>query len=376
MIITILIFIAILGLLVFVHELGHFLVAKKSGMAVHEFGFGFPPRVVGIQKIDGKWKLFFGKSKEEGINKDTENTIYSINLIPLGGFVRIMGENNEHAEDGRSFINKPFWSRFFTLVAGVVMNWFLAGLLFSIILMVGFKVSGTAPLSVPAGAAISEPRVTIARVLQGSPAEKAGLKRNDVLLSLDGRTFENASEARKYLLENKGRTFDFEIERGSEDRHFQVESLQDPGENQGPTGISIDDLKDVRVSPVYALVGGYTQTFVFTKEIFSGLGKLFVSKQALNDVGGPVKIGQLVGEVRHYGILPLTEFTAFLSLNLAVLNILPFPALDGGRILFLIIEKVRGKKNNQKVEQFFNAAGFALLLVLMVVVTIKDLVTG
>ncbi len=374
MITTIIIFIAILGLLVFVHELGHFLVAKKSGMAVHEFGFGFPPRVVGLKKINGKWKLFFGKNSEA--ENGDENTIYSINLIPLGGFVRIMGENNEHAEDPRSFINKPFWPRFLTLFAGVAMNWFLAGILFSIILMAGFKVPADAPLNLPKGSKVSEARITIARVLENSPAAKAGLQRNDVVLSVDDKTYKTAAEVREYLISNKGNTFSFKVLRGGAEKNISVESLKNPGENQGPTGISIDDLKDVKVSPLGAVWGGFAQTFAFTAEIFKGLGQLFTSKEALNQVGGPVKIGQLVGEVRHYGILPLTEFTAFLSLNLAVLNVLPFPALDGGRILFLFIEKIRGKKNNQTVEQWANAAGFILLLFLMLIVTLKDLIKG
>src|SRR5205085_3178665 len=128
MLLTILIFIIILGILVFVHEFGHFFVAKKSGMKVDEFGFGFPPRIFGLQKISGKWTILWGHKPP----LDSEKTIYSINWIPFGGFVKIVGENNEQENDPRSFVNKGFWPRFLTLIAGVSMNWLLAAVLFTL----------------------------------------------------------------------------------------------------------------------------------------------------------------------------------------------------------------------------------------------------
>src|SRR5262245_46692622 len=134
MLTTIIIFIIILGLLVFVHELGHFIVAKKSGMVVEEFGFGFPPRLIGIQKIENRWRVVWGKKSEV---ENPQNTVYSINAIPLGGFVRILGENNAHPDHPGSFINKGFWPRFFTLVAGVLMNVVLAWVLISAGFMIG-----------------------------------------------------------------------------------------------------------------------------------------------------------------------------------------------------------------------------------------------
>jgi regulator of sigma E protease len=175
MFITILIFLAVLSLLVFVHELGHFIVAKKSGMKVHEFGFGFPPRAFGLQKVNGKWKFVRG-------NKDTEtdDTVYSINWIPLGGFVKIMGEDNDDANDERSFINKPFWRRFLTLAAGVIMNFLLAGVLLAIGFAVGLPIAIEDASQIPAGASFTERRVAIIDVAKDSPAERAGILASDI----------------------------------------------------------------------------------------------------------------------------------------------------------------------------------------------------
>src|SRR6185503_3619266 len=146
--VTIIIFIVILGILVFVHELGHFIVAKRSGMKVDEFGFGFPPRVFGIQKVDGKWRVVAGKAA----NLDPNKTVYSINAIPLGGFVKIVGENNESAEDPQSFINKPFGRRLLTLLAGVLMNVLLAGVVSSIALGPRSPAAADSTTALPKGA--------------------------------------------------------------------------------------------------------------------------------------------------------------------------------------------------------------------------------
>jgi len=379
MIITIIVFIVILGLLVFVHEFGHFYAAKKSGMRVLEFGFGFPPRLIGLQKVDGKWKVIFGHPKsssnqtvEQAGQAPSDSTIYSINAIPLGGFVKIWGENNEHEEDPRSFINRPFWARFATLIAGVTMNWLLGAVLFSLILIVGFKVPTDAKITLPKAAIVSESQIIIDQVLKGTPAAGAGLKAGDVILSVDSTAFENVDKIREYLLENKGKVFSFRIERGSEVKAVEVSSIANPTENQGPTGIVIGDFKKVRVPFFAGVKAGFVNTAKLTGEIFVGLGKLFYSKDALSQVGGPVKIGQLVGEARHYGFLALAEFTAFISVNLAIFNLLPIPALDGGRLLFLIIEKIRGKKNNRSIEQKAIAWSMAVLLILIFLVTIKD----
>jgi regulator of sigma E protease len=373
MIITILIFIIILAVLVFVHEFGHFIVAKKSGMKVDEFGFGFPPRLGGIQKVNGKWKFVWGMKAP----LDPEQTVFSINAIPLGGFVKIVGENNEHEDDPRSFINRSFGARFLTLVAGVLMNVLLAWVLVSVGYISGLPTAVSSANDLPHRAVLKDSQVAIIDLIPDEPAEKAGLKPGDVILQLDHKiTVEKFTidDIQQYIKSNAGKTIIFTIKRINKNLDISVPSLANPGPNQGPTGIEMANLGKLSFPWYWAPVEGARAVYSQTLNIVSGLYQLFTSRAGLNAVGGPVKIAQLTGQVADLGFVYIIQFAAFLSLNLAVLNILPFPALDGGRVLFLIIEKIRGKRNNQKLEQYVNTAGFVFLLLLMVVVTIKDIV--
>lgn len=373
--VTVLIFIIILGLLVLVHEFGHFYVAKKSGMVVHEFGFGFPPRLVGIKKVNNTWKVVWGHQKslsDQEINHKDESTLYSINLIPLGGFVRIMGENNEYEDNPKSFINKGFWPRFFTLVAGVAMNVVLAWALFSAGFIAGLPVAIDGLEQIPKNATFSDPKVAIIEVVKDLPAEKAGVKPGDIILSINSNTMNSTDEVREYVKSQAGNELLFNIVRGKETLEIKVNSTKDPKPGEGPTGIALASLGKMTFPWYLAPYEGIKTTFYQLSAIVTGLYDLFTSKIGLSSLGGPVKIAQITGQVAELGFSHLMQFAAFLSLNLAVLNILPFPALDGGRVLFLVIEKIRGKRNNQKLEQFVNTAGFAFLLLLMLLVTIKD----
>jgi regulator of sigma E protease len=366
---TIIIFIVILGLLVFVHEFGHFIVARRTGMKVDEFGFGFPPRAVGIQKINGKLKWVWGHKDP----LDKEKTVYSINLIPLGGFVKIRGENNEHEEDPRSFINRPFWARFWTLVAGVTMNVILAWILISVGYMVGLPVAIDDPNQIPAGASFKDSKIAIIEVVKDLPADKAGLTPSDVVLKIDGREFSSIDEFRGYIRENAGQKFTFEIQRGKEIKNVEVQSEANPRPGEGPTGIALANLGLLKFPAHTALWQGLQTTGMQISNIATGFYSLITSRIGLDSLGGPVQIAKLTGQVADLGFIYLLQFTSFLSLNLAFLNILPFPALDGGRVVFLIIEKIRGKRNNQKLEQIVNTFGFVFLLMLMALVTIKDI---
>ena len=370
MFLTIAIFVIILAILIFVHEFGHFIVAKKSGMQVDEFGFGFPPRIAGIQKLGGKWKWVWGHKDP----LDNEKTVYSINWIPLGGFVKIRGENNEFENDPRSFINRPFWGRFFTLTAGVCMNVLLACLIFIVGYMVGLPVAVDSVNDIPAHAIFSQPQMGILDVQAGLPAAKAGIQPNDVIVSVDGQSFSAISDLQAFVDSHKGQALNFVILRGNKDLTFNVASLANPGPNQGPTGIELALVGRLKYSPGFAIIQGVNTTWMELSGIVGGLYQLFTGQLGFSSLGGPVKIAKLTGQVAGMGFIFLLQFMAFLSLNLAVLNVLPFPALDGGRILFLLIEKVRGKRNNQKVEQYFNTAGFVFLILLMVAVTIKDII--
>ncbi len=402
----------VLGVLVLAHEFGHFFVAKKSGMAVEEFGFGFPPRLLGIQFFkdkpikkagfseavatrtedvipaqggtktqestgvateaygtsEKKWHFILG-SKEP---LDKERTVYSINWIPFGGFVKIRGENNEHAEDPKSFINRPFWGRFFTLVAGVAMNFLLAWVLLSVCLTLGLPAGIDNPKQISRYAEMKNLQIGVDGLVKDYPAEKAGVKAGDVIVSIDNKNFANADELRMYVRANPGKKFQVQIQRLNQNLQIEIESLKNPPADQGPTGMSLTSFGKLTVPWYVAPWVGLKAAAIQTANIFSGLYSLITGKIGLNNVGGPVKIAQLTGEVGRMGAVYLMQFTATLSLNLAILNILPFPALDGGRVFLLLVEKARGKRNNQKLEQWINTVGFVFLILLMILVTIKD----
>lgn len=376
MIWTIFIFIIVLGVLVLVHEFGHFFAAKKSGMKVQEFGFGFPPRLIGIQKVDGKWKIVWGhkslQNVESGTQTEVADTIYSINAIPFGGFVKILGENNEHENDPRSFVNRPFWGRLITLVAGVAMNFILAWVLISIGLGVGLPASLENPKEFSEYARIRDVKIHIEEVVKDFPAEKAGIVSGDIVEKIDNTVFKNADEARNYVKSNSGKTFIFQIDRSGIKKDVAVESLANPKEGEGTVGVMFSSFGMLYVPWYIAPVAGVKATLIQTGGMLSGFYQLVSGKVSLNNVGGPVKIAELTGKASQMGFVFLMQLTAVLSLNLAILNILPFPALDGGRVLMLIIEKVRRKKNNQKIEQWINTVGFLFLIGLMILVTIKD----
>lgn len=369
MLLTILIFVIVLGLLVFVHEAGHFLVAKRSGMEVHEFGFGFPPRLFGFQKVDGKWRAVGRRQKTE-----STNTIYSINWIPLGGFVKILGENNDEENNPKSFVNRNFWPRLFTLAAGVLMNVVLAWILLSLGFAAGLPVA-TDGESLPKGATLTEQRVAIVDLVPDSPATKAGLQPGDTILKLNGQELGSLDEVRKFIYDHKGQKIVFDVKRLDNFVTAEVQSEANPPSNSGPTGVGLATVGELRLPWYRAFWQGAVTTFTQLKAIVVGLVGLFSSGQGFQNIGGPVKIAQLTGQVARIGFIPLLQFVAFLSLNLALLNSLPIPALDGGRMLFLVIEKIRGKRNNPQWEQTANAVGFVLLLLLMVVVTARDVIS-
>lgn len=356
-----------MSILVFVHELGHFIMAKRSGMGVHEFGFGFPPRVVGIQKQNGKWRVVWGRKQLA-----TEETVYSINAIPLGGFVRIMGEDNDVANDPRSFTNKSFGRRFLTLAAGVLMNVLAAWVIFSIGFMIGLPIAINGVEDIPEGGQFTEQQILIGAIKPDSPAQTAGLQEGDIIKSVDGQVITSISGLQEYIGTRQGNTINFQIQRLNEEMDIpvQVSTTRDPA--QGLVGIGLGLYGKLSFNPISAVWQGGQTTITQLQAIVVGLYDVFTTKEGVKSIGGPVKIAQLTGQVADLGWLPLLQFTAFLSLNLAILNSLPFPALDGGRMLFLIIEKIRGKANNQSVEQYANAIGFMLLLLLMAVITVRD----
>lgn len=372
MIVTILIFVLVLGLLIFVHELGHFLTARRNGIKAEEFGFGFPPRIFGFVFDDFTKKFRWVKGDEEVVSP---HTVYSLNWIPLGGFVRIKGEDRESttANDPDSFVHKSAWVRFKVLVAGVVMNFFLAWVLLSIVLMIGF------PQQVDPAKRSQYPvtQVQILQVQEGTPAKDMGLIAGDVLLKLDAIPVKNLAVVTEYIATHRGQSIAVTVQRGKETLVFQGTPRVETPEGEGALGISFSETAVVRYGWFESLWKGAQETVAKTTEIFVALGRMiasvFTGEKVAMDIAGPVGIVYLTKQMSELGIAYLLYFAAILSINLGIINALPIPALDGGRILFVLIEKIKGSPVSSKVEGYIHQIGFLLLLFLMAWVTLSDI---
>jgi len=368
---AILVFILILGLLVFVHEAGHFVVAKRAGMNVEEFGFGFPPRIIGVQKVSGRWRVVTRHSSLV----TRHSTIYSLNWVPLGGFVRITGENGADTDDPKNFAAKPRWQRALVDVAGVAMNLVLAIAIFSGIYAVG------APQvleGLPPGAVVRDRQASIMGVLTGSPAATAGVQPGDVIASVDGRTFTDVTDVQRYIRERGEEEIEIAIDRKGVARTFRVRPGPLPGVEYPGIGVQLVPTGTVRFPPHVAVWYGIRTTGVVIVDILRALGNLvhgLATQRAVTvDIAGPVGIAVLTGQVVQLGFIHLLQFTAVLSANLALLNVLPFPALDGGRLFLLVVEVIRRRSLTRRVENLIHTIGFGILLLLVVAVTYRDIV--
>ncbi|HVX90444.1 MAG TPA: M50 family metallopeptidase [Candidatus Paceibacterota bacterium] len=358
----VLILIIVLVLLVLVHELGHFIAAKATGMRVDEFGIGYPPRAL----------TMFKKGE----------TTYTLNWLPFGGFVKIYGEDGEaHATDGRAFSDKNRFSQAIVLVAGIAMN-----LLFALILISASLAIGT-PRALDASevASARDASLVISDVVPGSPAAAAGLvvgdevkqviKGDQTFTALDPAAFTPfvASDA-----EGTPITFDL-VRDGSETLISAVPKAgvipEDP--TRPALGVALAVVGTVPVSPARAIVLGAEYTWAIVAETATGLAhflaSFFTFSADLSQVSGPVGIAGAVGTAANAGFGALVSLTAVISVNLALINLIPVPALDGGRLLFVIIEAITRRKIKPNVANAVNSIGFALLIILMVVVTGHDI---
>jgi len=371
MLLTIIIFILVLGLLVLVHEAGHFFAARRFGVRADEFGFGFPPRMFGFyKKTNGKWKLVWGDKTVDP--KDVPGTVYSLNWIPLGGFVKIKGENGETKEQD-SFASKPAWQRAIMLSAGVIMNIILAWLIITIGLMLGLP---QVLDNLPKDAKITGHQIQIVDVLPESPAFKADFKVGDFIEDINDQKFNTYTEVQDFVDKNNGQALTYTIKRGQAMLDKQVTPTTMKETNRGGIGIGIAEIGLVRYPFFTAIAKGFTTTFgllwMIIVGLFSLLVRMFTGHNVSAEVSGPVGIATLTGQMVDMGWVYLMQFVALLSLNLAVINILPIPALDGGRLVFLLIEKVRGKPVKQTTEAMIHNIFFILLLALIIFVTYKD----
>ena len=388
--------IPVFGLLVFVHELGHFLTAKWAGIRVEEFGLGFPPNVVSIRKRErGGWEvMWFGRSREIDTSS-TQNpfsgtsggrsgesavvphhTIYSLNLLPIGGFVRMPGENGDATDDEgnydpQSFAAKSAGKRIAVLCAGVVMNFLLGIVLFTIAYSVGQPVATNDPV--------------IGTVQSGSPAQAAGLRPADRVLSVNGQAVKSFSQMHDVVDKamkadtRHGATLPVTLvvlhSNSSVPVTIVVNARTHPAPDSGAMGVS--GRVNLVKSPIWeAPIKGIQQTFDFIRTYLGLIGQMIIGA-IQPQFSGPVGIARVTGDVAqtvpYYGWWPILSLTAILSLNLAIFNILPFPALDGGRVFLILVEILRGgKRLKPEREGLINFVGLAVLLLLMVVVTVSD----
>jgi len=389
MLLTIFVFIIILGLLIFVHEFGHFITAKRMGVGVEEFGFGYPPRIIGIQRAirketeeeknkvarKGKWRLVIGKKQPGKLNGLKDSTIYSLNWIPIGGFVKIKGEQGDVKEEKDSFGHKKIWQRVFILSSGVVMNIILAFLLISIGFTLGLP--SVIDEATPSYAKISEQKIQILEVSKDSPAEKVGLKLGDIIISADGQLINSIKDFQNYTGDKIEKTISLKIKRGDEkiEKSIVPEDLNKNG--KGIIGVWLARTGLISFPIPQAIWMGVKTTISVTWQIlvafYEIIKNLILSQKVSADIAGPVGIAVITGQVAKMGFIYLLQFTALLSINLAIINFLPFPALDGGRVMFLIIEKLRGRAVDQKIESLVHNLGFILLIILIIMVTFRDI---
>ncbi len=369
---TILIFIVLLGLLVFVHELGHFVAARRNGIKVDEFGFGFPPRLIGVVKNveTGRYKIIWG-SKDGGVKE----TIYSFNWLPLGGFVRIKGEDGQN-DDLDSFARKSAWVRVKVLGAGVVMNMLFAWFLITTVFTLGLP----QPIDSSQRAAYSDVKIQILEVKKGTPAEAMGLQLGDEILTIAGAPITTLEQVSGIITDHRGQMLEMRINRLGKEMVLSGMPRTEYPANEGSLGISFSETATVSYPWYESIYQGAVATYNITLAILGAFGSMLAGlfgagTGAPVDVTGPVGIVYLTKQMSDLGIAYLLQFAALLSINLAIINILPIPALDGGRILFILIEKLKGSPIRRKTEGMIHQIGFMLLLLLMVVITVRDFST-
>lgn len=353
--IAIVAFIVLVGTLVCIHELGHFFASRKSGVGVDEFGFGFPPRLLA-------WK---GKK-----------TLYSLNAIPLGGFVRIKGvagddsQAIQHASAHDSFTQKSFTKRFFILFSGIGMNIILTWVLLTSVYLMGF---GESVDGQPLTTNLARGHVQITGVMPDQPAAAAGVQTGDVLFSVNGTRVESVPEAQEYIRAAQG-TAQLEIETDGKIRTLTIEPIILEDTQLQGIGVGLG----MKYPAWTAVWIGLRESVKLIWLIFVGLGQLLVGIFSQGSVGegvvGPVGIAVISGQAVSLGVVYAIYFAALLSANLAIFNLLPLPALDGGRIVFLLIERIKGSPVNQKTESIVHAICFAMLLGLALLVTVRDVI--
>ena len=328
---TIIYAIIIFCILIFVHELGHFIVAKACGVKVNEFSIGMGP-------------AFFKRQKGE--------TLYALRILPIGGFCAMEGED-EDSEDERAFNNKPAWQRACVLAAGAFMNLLTAVVL---LIIIAFW-SG-------------QPTTTVDKVLEDSPAYAAGIEKGDKIVSIDGKDVNEWNDVIDIIGPSKDDTAEISVLRHGEEVKLTAKLVYDSEAGRKKVGISPTSEHNLGTS----IVTGVKNTGSMTVMMYDIIKKLITGEVSAKELSGPVGIVYAVNDSAKAGIIYVVYLSALLSLNLAIMNLLPFPALDGGRLLFLLIRKITGKRVTDEMEGRIHFIGIMLLMLLMVYVTWNDIV--
>lgn len=357
---TIIIFILILSFLVLIHELGHFLTAKKFGIKVEEFGMGYPPKALTL-------------------HKDKGGTEYTLNWLPFGGFVRMFGEDGSLASEGKgtqgkAFFDKPVWQRMIVIIAGVTINFAFGVVAFALI----FSISQIVPSYFWS--------VRVNGVSVNSPAFEAGLQSGDEIIaargSRGGRKTLTTSDLTSTLIRHEGELIKLSLKSG-EVKEVRVRTREEIPEGEGLIGIVISDREENQAKGLNASIlgakAGITEALLFSRTLLFSLKEMivdgFAQGSAPQEVAGPVGIVHMAQKegILTGGWMPRLYFAAILSINLAIINLIPFPALDGGRLIFLLYEGIRRKRINPKIEHYANFAGFMLLISMIVAVSARDI---
>ena len=340
---TIIYFILFLGIVVLIHEFGHFIFAKKAGIYVYEFSIGMGPQLFKFHRK----------------NDETE---YSIRLLPIGGYVQMAGEDMEEEESDipkeKQMTNKKWYQRFLTIIAGILFNFLLAIVIFFIVGLVNGVPTDT---------------TTVAEVTKDSAALEAGLQSGDVIEKINGKTILSSDHLMLLVQVNGKETMDVVVDRDGKEVALEIT----------PKKVEVDDqvtyqygfsLNNTVVHNFFVAVKyGFTKMFSLLHQMILIIGYLIIGKLSLSSLAGPVGIYTVVEQSAEAGLMSLVYLVGFLSLNVGFINLLPIPAFDGGRILFLIIEKIKGSRVNPKVENTIHAIGFIFLMILMVLITYNDI---
>lgn len=327
----------VFGLLVFVHELGHFVTAKITGMRVDEFAIGFGPKVVSYKHGE---------------------TLYSLRIIPLGGFNKIAGMDPDEEQDAGSFSTKSIPARMLVIVAGSTMNFLLPIFLFMTI----FLSSGIdTPLNAP----------IVGNVFADKPAAQAGLSLGDSIISVNDQEITSWREFVNIVQVNAGNKLTLRYQHNGEIKSTVVTPEYDEKANRGIIGV-MPQIEKYHPGVLEAFGLSVKQTYIVASSMVVGIAQM-ITGQVAAEVAGPIGVAQMAGEVAQLGLMPLLQFAALLSINLGLINLLPVPMLDGGHVVTLAVEGLRGKPLNKKHMQFIQMIGFALLMLLFLLATFKDI---